>query len=907
MTIIYGSAGNDSLIGTADNDVLIGDPQSPEFLLTVSSSADGTLGDGSSNSPVFSPDGSTILFVSQSSNLINNEVHYDYQVYLKNIFTGEVSLISTSSAGVRGFQASDLPRFTPDGNKVVFMSTAANLVPGDTNVKNDLFLKDLATGVVTRLTTTSAGQQANGDSSRFDVSPDGTKIVFDSLATNLVAGDTNDSTDVFLKDLVTGIVTRISTSATGVEGNQISRGPVFSPDGSNIAFESFATNLLPGDAPGSDIFLKNLITGVVTNISTNAAGEAANGSTQSPVFSPDGTKIVFESAATNLVPSVPSAGETRLYMKDLVTGAVTLLSANAAGQPAPGNSFGGEFSPSGNSVIVVNTSNTGQTRSYIKDLTTGALFNVSDIVGPSVGTQLVGQEFSPDGTGFSFYAYSGGIAQSYYYRLEQLGSGADSLNGGSGIDSASYETALQSVRVNLTVTSGLSNLGDALGDTYTSIERFYLSDFNDTFIGSGNDDVVLGGAGADNLNGGAGINDALLYFDSNVGVTVNLQLGTGIGGTAQGDVIQNFENVAGSDFSDILTGNATDNSLAGFNGNDNLNGGAGDDRLEGGAGADTLNGGSNTAFGDLLDYFYSPEGVTINLLLNTAAGGDATGDIISNFENILGSNFLDNLTGSVVANVLEGGEGNDVLNGGAGSDTLYGDAGQDVIVVGNGLAGDTDVIDGGTERDLLDMSALTNGGVWIDFGYNLGPNQLFTSNGFAAVTNLESMIGTSFKDIMRGDRGSNFIDGGAGDDQLLSYSAYDTLTPYASLGDVILGGAGNDLLFSGAGNDYLDGGADNDTIEVGGGNDTIITGSGNDTIFFSPRCGTDTITDFTAGAGVVDVLKLYGFGADFDTHLEVFAASTQVGANTHISLTDTTIILQNFTRSTLVADDFVFV
>jgi hypothetical protein len=87
----------------------------------------------------------------------------------------------------------------------------------------------------------------------------------------------------------------------------------------------------------------------------------------------------------------------------------------------------------------------------------------------------------------------------------------------------------------------------------------------------------------------------------------------------------------------------------------------------------------------------------------------------------------------------------------------------------------------------------------------------------------------------------------------------------------------------------------------------VITGTGNDIVFFSPNCGTDAVTDFTGGPGVVDVLKLYGFGTAFDTAAEVIAASSQHGADTWITLPGTTIILQNFTATTLNDDDFVLV
>jgi Ca2+-binding RTX toxin-like protein len=441
-----------------------------------------------------------------------------------------------------------------------------------------------------------------------------------------------------------------------------------------------------------------------------------------------------------------------------------------------------------------------------------------------------------------------------------------------------------------------------------------------------------------------------------------------VGGTDFNDVIYGSiedNNLKGENGTDIIHGGAGNDNIRGDEGgnidqgNDQLFGDAGDDAFKGGAGNDLIDGGADR---DRVEYNLettftgddATHGVIVNLSLaaltnvsvvgianTTVAAGTAidtrnyvdtlvaiedvqgTGyaDIIvssSSNSNLEGLEGNDKLTGGTGADDLDGGAGNDELNGGRGSDTLLGGGDQDIIYVGNGLAGDVDLYDGGTERDLLDMSATTNGAIWIDYGYNVisGPDMangvnLFTAAGDARVLNMDSMIGTSFNDVMRGDVGSNNIVGGAGDDQLLSYSPYDTVNPYASLGDVIEGREGNDLLFSGSGNDYLDGGSGNDIIEVGSGTDTVVGGSGNDTIFFSPRTGTDTVLDFEGGTGVGaghgDVLKLYNFGTSFDTFAEVMAVTTQVGANTQIALTDTTIILQNFLRANLVADDFLIV
>jgi Ca2+-binding RTX toxin-like protein len=451
-------------------------------------------------------------------------------------------------------------------------------------------------------------------------------------------------------------------------------------------------------------------------------------------------------------------------------------------------------------------------------------------------------------------------------------------------------------------------------DTVTSIEILTLQDTN------------VGGQRTVQLNanqiGGTGIaSNAQIQLDGYADNTEVIDVAMGTSNTLNLAAMTFLGNITNASF--LITGDSDGETITGSSitdrinsgaGVDNLNGGGGDDTLEGGSGGDTLDGGTNAAGGDTLSYATSTSAVTVNIGTNSASLGDAAGDIISNFENLTGSGFQDTLSAGAGANTLRGGADNDVLNGGTGSDFVFGDAGQDTIVLNNGILGDFDNINGGSERDLLDMSGITNGAVWIDFGYNVisGPNtatgfNLSTAAGDGRVVQMDSMIGTSFSDTLRGDAGSNFIDGGAGDDTMLSYSPYDTLTPYSSLGDVILGGTGNDLLFSGTGNDYLDGGADNDTIEVGAGTDTVITGTGNDIVFFSPNCGTDTVTDFTGGPGVVDVLKLYGFGTAFDTAAEVKAAASQHGLDTWIVLPGTTIILQNFTATNLANDDFVFV
>jgi serralysin len=219
------------------------------------------------------------------------------------------------------------------------------------------------------------------------------------------------------------------------------------------------------------------------------------------------------------------------------------------------------------------------------------------------------------------------------------GAGADTLIGGAGTDTADYSSSAAGVTVNLLTNSGAN--GDAQGDTLSSIENIIGSAFADMLTGnasantldgrSGNDTLV-GGAGADALIGGAG-RDTADYSSSAAGVTVNLLTGSGSGGDAQGDTLSGIENIIGSAFADVLTGDSGANTLVG---------GAGADALNGGAGADTA------------DYSSSAAGVTVNLLTGSGSGGDAHGDTLSGIENITGSAFADTLTGDGGANTLAG-------------------------------------------------------------------------------------------------------------------------------------------------------------------------------------------------------------------------------------------------------------
>jgi len=164
------------------------------------------------------------------------------------------------------------------------------------------------------------------------------------ITANLAAGANNGNSEIYVKNLLTGAVTLVSTDANGVPGNGPSLLPMFSPDGSKVAFHSSSSNLTPGTSGNSEVYVKDLAGGAITLISTDINGAAANSNdSMLAVFSPDGTKVAFESSATNLVPGGTSGQQ--VFVKDLLTGEVTLMSADTNGVQGNSPSSDPNFSP----------------------------------------------------------------------------------------------------------------------------------------------------------------------------------------------------------------------------------------------------------------------------------------------------------------------------------------------------------------------------------------------------------------------------------------------------------------------------------------------------------------------------------------------------------------------------------
>lgn len=294
--------------------------------------AGGEYGGGSS---CVSADGRFVAFDSYAGDVAPGDSNGMWDVFVRDTQAGITQRVSLTSTGAQGNGPSHSPAMTPDGRFVAFWSKASNLVPGDTNGGWDVFLRDRQTNTLQRVSLSSTqAQSARDDVSLggLSISDDGRFVAFTSAATNLVSGDTNGVPDVFVRDTIARTTVRASVSSGGVQGNNISGGPSLSADGRYVAFQSYASNLVPGDTNGTaDVFVRDLQTNTTTRVSAAGSGAEGNAWSGNPIISGNGRYVALESYASNLAPG--DVFQTAdVFVKDRQTGAV-----NRAGAPPPGS------------------------------------------------------------------------------------------------------------------------------------------------------------------------------------------------------------------------------------------------------------------------------------------------------------------------------------------------------------------------------------------------------------------------------------------------------------------------------------------------------------------------------------------------------------------------------------------
>ncbi|MGD8353063.1 MAG: hypothetical protein PVJ01_02765 [Pseudomonadota bacterium] len=281
----------------------------------VSVSSAGTEGNAGSFSPDVSTDGRYVSFISFATNMFAEAASYITDAFVRDTVSPLTTHVSVSSAGTpaNGVGVFD-SAISGNGNVVAFYGGSDNLVPGDNNDVHDMFIHDLGTAMTSRVSVSTMGTEADAASGGQDVSADGHYVVFASSATNLVPDDTNGYQDVFLRDTQRGITSRVSVSTMGTEGNYPSIEPGISADGRYVVFSSMASNLVEGDNNSrTDIFLRDTRERTTTLLTKSAEGDLSNGDSHGPAISADGRVVVFHSEATNLVANTIPADTVQIY------------------------------------------------------------------------------------------------------------------------------------------------------------------------------------------------------------------------------------------------------------------------------------------------------------------------------------------------------------------------------------------------------------------------------------------------------------------------------------------------------------------------------------------------------------------------------------------------------------------
>jgi Tol biopolymer transport system component len=263
---------------------------------------DSAGGDNVSDSPSISANGRYVAFDSAASNLVGRDTNDSTDVFVRDLARGVTRLVSASSTGVQGNGSSINPSISADGRYVAFESDASNLTAADANGTRDVFVRDRFRRVTRLISTSSSEEQALDASFAASISGDGRFVAFESFASNLVGSDANGVRDVFVRDRTRGTTRRMSVSSSGVEADLDSHLPSISADGRFVVFESTATNLVAGDTNGfSDVFRRDRADDVTRRMSVNSDGLETDGDSFNPVISGDGHQVLFESDATNLV------------------------------------------------------------------------------------------------------------------------------------------------------------------------------------------------------------------------------------------------------------------------------------------------------------------------------------------------------------------------------------------------------------------------------------------------------------------------------------------------------------------------------------------------------------------------------------------------------------------------------
>jgi Tol biopolymer transport system component len=373
------SSGSPDLVSGDTNgstDVFVRDRKTGTTTRVSVSTAAGE-GNGDSSRPSLSANGRYVVFQSTASNLVAGDNNGVSDVFVHDRTTGETKRVSVATDGSEGDGASVLydSCISANGRYVVFQSAATNFFAGDYNKKDDVFVHDLKTGTTTLVSSANLGGRSNGRAIDATISGNARFVAFTSNGTDLLAGDSNARDDVFVRDLKKSTTVRASLSASGGQSNGPGTGQSsISANGKIVAFVSDATTLIDGDTNGQpDVYVKDLGSGKIRRVSVASNGaEATGGASGSPSISADGKTVAFTSTATNLVTGDTNSSSD-VFVSDLKKNTTRRASVNAAGQEGDAGSFSSGSSLAANGKFLV-------LRSDATNLVTGDTNAASDVL-----------------------------------------------------------------------------------------------------------------------------------------------------------------------------------------------------------------------------------------------------------------------------------------------------------------------------------------------------------------------------------------------------------------------------------------------------------------------------------------------------------------------------------------------
>jgi Tol biopolymer transport system component len=354
-----------------------------------------------------SADGRFAVFTSADPALVPNDTNGFWDIFVRDRTRGTTRRISLRSNEAQSNGDSFDAAISPDGRYVAFRSEATNLVPSDTNAVADIFIRDRVNGTTRRVSVSSNGEEGNAFSTDADISSGGRYVVFSSSASNLVGNDTNGTSDVFLRDMVSRTTRRISVRSNGNQGNGESRAGSISADGRIVTFESVATNLVSGDTNAvTDVFVRDRAARTTKRISVSSAGVEGDGLSADPEVSDDGRVVVFSSAATNLV-AVDENAQTDVFVRILERRATRIVSL--ASDETQGDAFSGDpaisatgryvaFHSLATNLVGVGVDSNGVGDGFVRDRRAGTTRRVTVAAGGTEGN-AVSYDLSISGDG----------------------------------------------------------------------------------------------------------------------------------------------------------------------------------------------------------------------------------------------------------------------------------------------------------------------------------------------------------------------------------------------------------------------------------------------------------------------------------------------------------------------------